>query len=80
MALSVKAKSARKTFRSEFSSTTAEILRRIARGQSSRQIASAVGVSVGTVGTTRGNLTREFYYPYAYVNGDSVGGTCNFAG
>jgi len=78
MALSVEAKRARRTFRENFSTTTAQVVQRIARGQNSYQIADAVGVGVRSVVTTKGNLTRGFYLPFAGVGSEGVIGTCEF--
>lgn len=79
MALSKQVTGLRKQFRDNFSSQTANIIKRIARGQDSVKIASTLGVSVGTVGTTKGNLTRGLYAPYAVVEGGKVVGSCSFA-
>jgi len=79
MALSKQVVGLRKQFRDTFSSQTANIIKRIAKGHSSVRIASTLGVSVGTVGTTKGNLTRGLYAPFAVVDGSLVTGTCLFA-
>jgi FixJ family two-component response regulator len=78
MALSVKAKVARKSFRSQYSKTTADVIQQIARGRDSYEIADRVGVSMRSVATTRGNLTRGLYSPYAVVRNGNVQGECQF--
>lgn len=79
MALSNLTKQVRRQFRENYSTTTANIIQRIARGQSSHVIADALGVSVPTVVTTRGNLTRGSYFPFADVSSSgTVAGTCQF--
>ena len=45
MALPKQVVQARREFRTSFSSTTAEIIKRIARGQDTHKIADAVGVT-----------------------------------
>lgn len=79
MALTKKVGVLRKQFRTNFSSQTANIIKRIALGQSTVKIANVLGVSVRTVGTTKGNLTRGLYAPFALVDSGSVRGTCLFA-
>lgn len=68
----------RNQFRKEFSKTTAQIVQRIAKGKKSREIADSLKLSVGTVATTRANLTRGVYTPFAYMQGDQVVGNCQF--
>lgn len=79
MALSKSVTEMRRQFRDNYSSQTANIIKRLAKGQSCSQIADALDVSVGTVGTTKGNLTRGLYTPYAYVVKGNVQGSCDFA-
>lgn len=69
----------RRLFRTEYSKTTEEIVKMIAKGLTSHEIADELEVPLRTVATTKGNLTRDFYYPYAF-RGDKgqVEGTCKF--
>lgn len=78
MAISKKAVQARRNFRNTFSRTTAEILRMVAQGKSTHQIADQVGIPVTSVVTTRGNYTRGVYAPYVYPSNGDVVGTCEF--
>lgn len=78
MALSNDAKVARKDFRDVYGKTTAEVIQSIARGWDSQRIADRAGVSMRSVATTRGNLTRGLYAPYATVRNGSVEGSCQF--
>ena len=79
MALTKDVNGLRKQFRDNFSSQTANIIKRIAKGQTTVKIANVLGVSIGTVGTTKGNLTRGLYAPFALVDKGLVTGSCLFA-
>jgi len=69
----------RRSFRNEYSKTTEEIIKRIAKGLTSHEIAQELDVPVRTVATTKGNFTREFYFPYAYPGDQGqVAGNCKF--
>ena len=78
--LSNRTKIMRSNFRRMYSSQSAKIIQRIAKGETSQQIADRLGVSRPTVTTTRGNLNRGLYYPFAYTSHDNytVIGQCEF--
>lgn len=78
MALSDRVRLARKQFRSMYGKTTADVIQGIARGRDSYQIADSVGVNMRSVATTRGNLTRGLYAPFADVVNGEVVGACQF--
>jgi hypothetical protein len=78
MALSNQAKTMRKQFRDTYSQTTAEVIKALASGKNSSEAASRLNVPMRSVATTKGNLTRGSYYPYAYVDKGTVVGTCEF--
>ena len=80
MALSPEAKRARAVFRDRWSSESARIIQRIARGETSQEVADKLNVPRTTVTTTRGNLTRDVYFPYAYTDttDGEVLGVCQF--
>ena len=79
MPLSTETKNDRKAFREAYSFQTQKILQRVARGETSQEIADRLDVPRTTVTTTRGNYTREAYFPYAYPSKDGeMLGTCKF--
>ena len=50
----------------------------IIKGKDSNTIAENLGVSMPTVRTVRGNLTRGYYLPYVQVKNGKITGTCNY--
>lgn len=67
----------RKLFREYYSPQTEQILKGIASGQTSHEIAEDIEVPVMTVAATKANYTRNTYYPFAYDD-DGMTGTCRF--
>jgi len=78
MALNKETVNLRKQFRKKYSTTTQKIIEAVAAGKTSSQVAYRLDVSTRTVGTTKGNLTRGFYAPYAFVVNNEVKGLCQF--
>jgi hypothetical protein len=64
MAVSNKVRAARRAFVRRYSKNTAAIVRFTRKGWSAQRIANKLGVSVPSVVTTLGNLTRGFYKSY----------------
>ena len=73
-----KLRNERRLFRNLYSKTSEEIIKGIAKGQTSHEIANQLDVPLTTVVTTRGNFTRGIYYPLAYERDGKVTGTCRF--
>lgn len=72
---------ARREFTALYGSTTANIVKKIASNpnRTSADIADVVGVSMRSVATTRGNLTRGFYAPWVSLTASGeVTGVCEF--
>ena len=70
-----------RSIRAEFSkkfSISSKIIRMITKGKETNEIVEKLGVSMPTVRTVRGNLTRGFYLPYVQVKNGKVSGTCNY--
>ncbi len=73
-------KTVKKT-RAEFTkkfNASCKIIRMIAQGKDTEDIVNKLGISMPTVRTVRGNLTRGFYLPYVQVKDGKVTGTCNY--
>lgn len=62
--LSKRALKARAEFRKAYSRTTFNVVDAIRRGWSNKRISSKYKLSIPSVVTFRGNLTRGAYYPY----------------
>lgn len=68
----------RRSFTQTYGRTTAAVVSQLQRGRTTAQIASSLRLSVKTVATYRGNYTRGMYAPFAYSNGGTPQGSCNF--
>ena len=76
---SLQSRSARAAFRSNFGSETVHVVSRIARGQTTEKISSALGVPSSTVAAYRANVTRDTYAPFVTGSTSSgFTGSCNF--
>ena len=68
----VKTRQARREFTEKYNAETLSIVRLVARGLSSSQVAERLSVSAGRVAAVRANLSRGTYRPFARVQGGRV--------
>ena len=68
----------RSDFRNTYGRTTEAIVKRIAQGQTSKEIANELDLEVMSVAATRANYTRGTYWPYVSPYDDERGNTCQY--
>lgn len=69
-------RTARRSFRTRFSADRFTVVELLSRGLTSKEVATRLSVTTGSVAATKANLTRGTYAPLAEVVSGKVTGTC----
>jgi DNA-binding NarL/FixJ family response regulator len=70
-----------KNIRAEFTKkfkASSKVIRMITKGKDTKAIVTKLELSMPTVRTIKGNLTRGYYLPYVQVKDGQVTGTCGY--